>query len=157
MLTMSEAITGNEAITDMDDPYSALVEFYAAFNQGDMGIMAENWARNDDVAMSNPLGGIKRGWEEIAAVYRRIFEGPAKVYVEYYDYHIIENGGMFCAIGRERGSFTLGDHSLELAIRTSRIYRQEGRRWRQVHHHGSIDQPELLQRYQAAVLKGVVE
>lgn len=27
--------------------------------------ITDNWAQSDDVAMDNPLGGIKRGWSQI--------------------------------------------------------------------------------------------
>lgn len=43
-----------------------------------------NWDQTPEIAMDNPLGGIKRGWDEIRAVYDRIFNGPAKVYLERY-------------------------------------------------------------------------
>ncbi|MFF4402980.1 hypothetical protein [Streptomyces sp. NPDC001404] len=36
-------------------------------------------------------------------------------------------------------------------IRTSRYFRYEGGFWRQYHHHGSIDAPDLLRAYQQAV------
>ena len=42
---------------------------------------------------------------------------------------------------------------LELAIRTTRIFRWTNERWRQIHHHGSIDNPDVLAHYQQAVLK----
>jgi hypothetical protein len=58
---------------------------------------------------------------------------------------------MFYAVGRERGYFRLGDKEITLAIRTSRIYRKIDGLWQQVHHHGSIEDPQLLERYQAAV------
>ncbi|MBI5076393.1 MAG: nuclear transport factor 2 family protein [Nitrospirae bacterium] len=144
-------ITGEEGQGKLADPFEALVQFYHAFNHRDIKEMADNWAQSDDSAMDNPLGGIKRGWSEIGPVYERIFSGPARVYVEYYDYTICETPEMFCAVGRERGYFRLGDKELKLAIRTSRIFRKIAGRWRQVHHHGSIDDPELLARYQAAV------
>jgi len=74
------------------------------------------------------------------------------VSVEFYDYTISETAGMFFAVGRERGYFCLGNDEMALAIRTTRIFRKTGDRWRQVHHHGSIDDPKLLASYQAAVL-----
>ena len=101
--------------------------------------------------MDNPLGGIKRGWKEIQSAYERIFKGPAKVYVEFYDYTIHEAGDIFYAVGRERGEFRVPETVIKLAIRTSRIYKLIDGRWQQVHHHGSIDNPELLARYQSAV------
>jgi ketosteroid isomerase-like protein len=145
------AITGNEPHYTADGPRAALSEFYRAFNGRDLDGVLANWDDDDGIAMDNPLGGIKRGRKEIAEVYARIFSGPAKVHVEFYDYTIHETDGMFYAVGRERGSFVKGDVSIELAIRTSRIFRLIGNRWRQVHHHGSIENPQLLEKYQRAV------
>jgi SnoaL-like protein len=55
-------------------------------------------------------------------------------------------------VGRERGRFERGPVGLDLAIRTTRIFRRAGGRWRQVHHHGSIEDPTLLGAYRQAVL-----
>jgi len=148
---IAEPITGREPRGTGATPLQALVEFYAAFNGRDLALMAQNWASTDDIAMDNPLGGIMRGWSEIRAVYERIFRGPAEVSVEFHDYTLHEGGEMAYAVGRERGRFRRGDTELALAIRTSRIFRRIDGRWRQVHHHGSIEDPELLQRYQSAV------
>lgn len=147
-----EVITGMEELTDKHSAMQKLVEFYRAFNQQDMGLMRDNWEHSGEVSMSNPLGGVKRGWQEIESVYERVFNGPAEVYVEYYDYNLHQTDDMFVVVGRERGYFKLGEVNLELAIRTSRIYRQTEAGWRQLHHHGSIDNPELLARYQNAVM-----
>lgn len=102
--------------------------------------------------MDNPLGGIRRGWTEIRGVYERLFSAPALVYVEFYDYTLHETAELFYAVGRERGHITCAGETLALAIRTSRIFRRTQDGWRQVHHHGSIDDPGLLARYQRAVL-----
>ena len=152
MQLIQEAITGKEEQGDLSTPYQSLVQFYCAFNSGDMKIMSENWWQSEDIAMDNPLGGIKRGWEEIQSVYERIFNGPAEVYVEYFDYTIHETAEMFYAVGRERGYFRLAGEELTLAIRTSRIFRNVNGSWKQSHHHGSIEDPHLLAKYQAAVL-----
>jgi len=144
-------ITGQEDRSELTAPLRALSDFYDAFNSRDLAKMSKNWAQTEDIAMDNPLGGIKRGQEEIRAVYERIFNGPARVYVEFYDYTIHEADDVFYAVGRERGEFRVGDAVIPLAIRTTRIFRMIDGRWRQVHHHGSIDDPEFLARYQAAV------
>jgi ketosteroid isomerase-like protein len=141
--------------TSLEDPSSArgaLSEFYRAFNTRDLALMETNWAQSDDAAMDNPVGGIKRGWAEIRSVYERIFSGAAQVQVEFFDYTLHEAAELFWAVGRERGTLTRGDLQLQLAIRTTRLFRRdESGRWRQIHHHGSIDDPDLLARYQAAV------
>ena len=145
-------INGNEKHNDLTSPFIALVQFYHAFNFGDLKEMSENWEQSDNIAMDNPLGGIKRGWTEISEVYKKIFNGPAEVYVEFYDYTIHEQGEVFYAVGRERGFFQLGDVRVNLAIRTSRIFRKVGTSWKQTHHHGSIEDAELLATYQSAVM-----
>jgi hypothetical protein len=145
-------ITGDEEQSDLSSPFHALVQFYHAFNSGDLDEMSSNWEQSDDIAMDNPLGGIKRGWNEISGVYEQIFNGPAEVYVEYYDYTVHEHGEVFYAVGRERGFFQLGDTRIDLAIRTSRIFRRIGNKWRQTHHHGSIEDAKLLTAYQSAVM-----
>ncbi len=152
MNPVQQAITGNEEQGQLSSPFQALIQFYCAFNSGDMQMMSMNWAQSDDIAMDNPLGGIKRGWAEIQSVYERIFNGSAEVYVEYYDYTIHETTEMFYAVGRERGYFRLDGQEIALAIRTSRIFEKRDDSWKQVHHHGSIEDPELLAKYQTAVM-----
>ena len=154
MVPEQKPVTGQEEKRGLTASRLALSEFYDAFNSRNMEKMSQNWAQTGDIAKDNPLGGIKRGWEEIKAVYQRIFSGPARVYVEFYDYTIHETGEMFYAVGRERGEFRIGDAVIPLAIRTTRIYRLMDGRWQQVHHHGSIEDPALLGRYQAAVRDG---
>lgn len=151
MTPEQKPITGKEHQGDLSSPYQALVQFYCAFNSSNMQMMSENWAQSDEIAMDNPLGGIKRGWAEIQPVYERIFSSPAEVYVEYFDYTIHKTAEIFYAVGRERGYFRLGGEDILLAIRTSRIFRKINKHWKQVHHHGSIEDPKLLTRYQDAV------
>jgi ketosteroid isomerase-like protein len=151
MQTIEAPITGREAIGDTSEPVAALAQFYRAINGRDLALMAENWDHAEDVAMDNPLGGIKRGWPEIRAVYERIFHSPARVQVEFHDYTLHVIGDVFYTVGRERGTFAASGTKLNLAIRTSRIFRRVGDCWRQIHHHGSIDDPQLLSAYQQAV------
>lgn len=148
-----EAINGTEIISELSDPQDALIEFYRAFNNQDLVQMENSWLQSSEASMSNPLGGIKRGWSEIKSVYEKIFNGPAEVFVEFYDFSIHQTEGMFCAVGRERGYFKLDETEIKLAIRTSRIYLKTKQQWQQLHHHGSIDQAGLLADYQAIILQ----
>lgn len=147
----NQAITGLEYSNDGSDPISALTQFYKAFNSRDIALMEENWLHTEEASLANPLGGLRRGWSEIRPLYESLFNGPAEVYVEYYDYTIHENENFFIAVGRERGQFRLGDTEINLAIRTSRTYKRKDGTWKQLHHHGSIEDPGLLQRYQNIV------
>lgn len=149
---VSFPITGSEP-PGRDSPYSALADFYRAFNSRDLAAMKKNWDDAGECVMSNPLGGIKRGWAEIGAVYEKIFFGEARVHVEFYDYSIHESGDVFHAVGRERGQIRKCGETVALEIRTSRIFHRIRGQWKQAHHHGSIDNPALLARYQALVMQ----
>ena len=144
-------ITGNETRSGQTKSHDALIMFYDAFNHRKIELMSQNWANNPDISMDNPLGGIMRGWDDIKTIYQRIFEGKAQVYVEFYDYTIHENEHFFYAVGRERGYFKTKENSINLAIRTSRIFQKINNVWQQVHHHGSIESPNLLEKYQKLV------
>lgn len=147
----TKAITGLEGTIDPREPEGALAEFYRAFNGRALTLMERNWAASAEISMDNPLGGICRGWEEIRAVYDRIFASPARVTVALHEYTIHRFGETFLAVGREYGAFLAGEVSFSLELRTSRLFVDAGDRWRQIHHHGSVEDPELLARYQAAV------
>mgnify|MGYP000386127376 CR=1 FL=1 len=150
--TQPAVINGRNCYMGSQAPVLALIAFYAAFNDRDLTAMERNWwTEGDEAVMANPLGGIRRGWPAIREVYERIFTGPAKVYVEFYDYTLHEAGEVFYTVGRERGYFERDGLQIELAIRTSRMFRKLDGRWRQLHHHGSIEDPALLERYQKTV------
>lgn len=137
----------------IDGARALLETFYYAFNQRDMEVFAKVWAEHELIQLNNPLGGIVRGYEPIAALYGRIFDGSARVWVELSNIVEFETIEMVVFAGREMGEFTLGDRSLALSIRTSRVVQWFGPQlgWRQTHHHGSIDDPQLLRTYQRAV------
>lgn len=153
MITEQTPINGRENLALLPSPLQALSQFYTAFNNRDLDLMAKNWAQTEDIAMDNPVGGIKRGWEEILAVYASIFNSPAEVSVEFFDYSFHQHKELFYVVGRERGEFRLGETQIPLAIRTTRIFKLINDQWRQVHHHGSFDDPEILAAYQRAVRK----
>jgi SnoaL-like domain len=146
-----DPITGEEDLRDLTHPRHALSQFYRAFNTRDIVMMQENWSDADDISMDNPVGGVTRGWPEIRRAYERLFSSAALLYLEFHSYTIDAVGDVFYAVGRERGRYQSSGASFDLHIRTTRVFRCQGEHWRQVHHHGSIDDPALLQRYQSAV------
>ena len=151
-------VTGTETNGDQHEPSQALSQFYRALNARDLELMQKTWANSDETAMDNPLGGIKRGWDEIKSVYEKLFDSKATYRFEFYDYTMHEAGDLFYVVGRERGELALSGPPLELAIRTTRVFRRdEDGQWRQVHHHGSIDDPLMLAAYQNAVLPKMAE
>jgi ketosteroid isomerase-like protein len=148
---VQDAITGNEELHDFTEPLHALAQFYRALNARDIALMEQNWDNTGQAAMDNPLGGIKRSWAEIKPVYERLFRVGGSYHFEFYDYTLHQFGEIFYVVGRERGRVSARDQELEMKIRTTRVFRFDGSRWRQVHHHGSIDDPQLLAKYQDLV------
>ena len=145
-----DPITGYEDLRDLTHPRHALTQFYRAFNTGDLILMRENWSPSDEISMNNPIGGVKRGWPEIRRTYERLFSGPARITIQFCNYSLHIAGDFFYAVGRERGRYESPSSVFDLTFRTTRIFRLLQNHWRQVHHHGSIDDPALLDRYQSA-------
>ena len=81
-------------------------------------------------------------------MYEAVLKSPADVHVEFWDYTIHRAGHVFWAVGRERGTYHDGETVKNLNVRTSRIFHG---RWRQMHHHRSIEDAALLGEYQNAV------
>jgi ketosteroid isomerase-like protein len=152
MMPEQRPITGAEYRGSAATPTEALARFYAAFNAASLDALASSWEQSDDIAMDNPVGGIVRGWAAVRQVYAKLVQGPAKITVEFYDYTLHEVGDLCYAVGRERGTLSVGARQLALAIRTTRVFRRHGAVWRQVHHHGSMDHPAMLEEYQRLIL-----
>lgn len=150
---VQEPITGREPAGDPSRPESALSQFYRALNGRDLALMEQNWSHAPQASLDNPLGGIRRGWPEIREVYRRLFTSSAVVRVEFFDYTLHSGADLFYAVGRERGQVSRDGQTLvEVSIRTTRVFRREAGAWRQVHHHGSFDDPAQLAAYQRIFL-----
>lgn len=143
-----ESVVGRIVFPENSSILSALNNFYAAFNQRDVDKSISNWAQQDDVVMCNPMGGIRRGIESIRDGYQFIMDGDTHVYVEFYDYELIESTEISYVTGRERGFARRSERQLDLDIRTSRIYKKINGQWRQMHHHGSMTNVKALQQYQ---------
>lgn len=151
MKPIQEPITGTEDLGDLSQPQQALAQFYRAFNTRDLKMIDDNFAPCDDVAIDNPLGGVRRGSDAPHQMYEAVFKGPADVHVEFLDYTLHRVGDVFWAVGRERGTYRDGGAVKDLNIRTTRIFQRLDGRWRQIHHHGSIEDARLLADYQNAV------
>jgi ketosteroid isomerase-like protein len=134
-----------------DGARSALESFYHALNHRDSVVLRDDWADHPLVQLNNPLGGIRRGGDAVASLYAKMFRGRVRLTFTLED--IVEYLGQDHALfaGREVGSYVVKTE-VPLQIRTTRYFRFEGGRWRQYHHHGSIDDPDALRAYQQAVI-----
>jgi hypothetical protein len=150
-MTLTE-VTGAETPAKDGSPLDALIGFYRAFNARDLDALAANWADGEAPSMDNPIGGIRRGWPAIREGYATLFGGPANIRVTFHDFTSHGGADWHVFIGREKGACTTPTASLALRIRTTRLFVKRSGVWRQLHHHGSIEQPELLADYQRAIL-----
>ena len=145
-------ITGGEQKAGDGGPRDALIDFYRAFNARDLDGLAANWMAGEEPSMDNPIGGIRRGWNAISEGYAKLFGGRARVTVAFHDFTSQGGADWHLFAGRERGHCTTPDEAFEVRIRTTRWFVRVNGVWRQLHHHGSIDEPALLERYQRAIL-----
>ena len=143
-------ITGSESRTG-DGALDALIDFYRAFNSRDLDALAANWADGDAPSMSNPIGGIRRGWPAIKEGYSKLFGGPASVVVTFHDFTSQGGSDWHLFVGREKGICRTPDTTINLAFRTTRWFTRSDGRWRLLHHHGSVEEPALLAEYQRAI------
>ena len=133
--------------------FACLETFYYAFNNRDLDVFRKIWLNHELIQLNNPLGGIIRGIGPITELYDKIFNGPARVWVAFTDIVCFQSNEMTAFAGREIGGFAVQGQTIDLQIRTTRFfgYSDSHGRWVQLHHHGSIDNVELLARYQNAV------
>ncbi len=150
---MAIVITGDEESIDPRTPEGALAEFYRAYNSRDLALMEQNWA-SDEATIYHQLGGVRAGWEEIRDLYDQTFQGPAGAQMTLHEFKIIRFSDSFTVVGTERGLLRTQKDALEFRIRTTRLFAWRAGRWRQIHHHGSIEEPELLADYLTLVLTG---
>lgn len=147
-----QAITGEESPSNDGSALDALVAFYRAFNHADLEGLAASWAGGDLPSMDNPIGGIRQGWPSIREGYATLFAGKSTVRVELFDFSAQGGEEFFLFAGRERGTCVTPSGTVDLRIRTTRWFVRVGASWRQIHHHGSIEEPALLAAYQRAIL-----
>ena len=144
-------ITGAEVPARDGGPLDALIDFYRAFNAKDLVGLAANWAAGDTPSMDNPIGGIRLGWLAIREGYSKLFDGPAIVQVAFHDFSSQGGSDWHLFVGRERGVCKTQSVSLDLRFRTTRWFIKTNGPWRQLHHHGSIEEPALLADYQRVI------
>ncbi|HVX75082.1 MAG TPA: nuclear transport factor 2 family protein [Bradyrhizobium sp.] len=144
-------ITGSEARRGDGSALDGLIDFYNAFNSRNLDALAANWAEGDAPSMDNPIGGIRRGWQSIREGYAKLFGGPAAVQVTFHDFTAQGGADWHLFVGREKGTCMTPDATIDLRIRTTRWFTQQNGVWRQLHHHGSIEEPALLADYQKAI------
>jgi hypothetical protein len=133
---------------------AALESFYHAFNHENAELIGSVWADDPHVRLYNPVGGIVKGGKEATDRYRSLFAARRNAKVTFHDiigYHV-ESMSLFA--GREDLTVEIDGTRTVVPVRTSRIFIYINGKWRQVHHHGSVDDPETLDWYQE-VMTGV--
>ena len=152
MTARSYEITGREAQSGRGDALDALIALYKAFNARDLDGLAANWEQGDAPSMDNPMGGIRRGWQSISEGYLKLFGGPAIVQVTFHDFTCQGGDDWHLFVGREVGTCTAPHQKMDVRFRTTRWFTRRDGKWRQLHHHGSIEEPGMLAEYQRTIL-----
>ncbi|MRG55335.1 hypothetical protein GF108_07035 [Phyllobacterium sp. SYP-B3895] len=144
-------INGDETKRGDGSPIDVLIEFYRAFNAADLQGLEAVWFNDTTPSMDNPIGGIRRGWDQIAEGYAKLFEGRAEVHVTFHDFTSQGGDNWHLFVGRERGICRTVGETLDVAFRTTRWFIRKEGAWRQLHHHGSVEDPKMLADYQRLI------
>ncbi|MDQ0323905.1 hypothetical protein QO002_006112 [Pararhizobium capsulatum DSM 1112] len=144
-------VSGGETKQGDGGPVDALIDFYGAFNRGDLIGLKAVWLEGGEPSMDNPVGGIRRGWNQIAQGYSKLFEGQATVRVTFHDFTSQGGDDWHLFVGRERGACRTPTEVLDIAFRTTRWFVRKDGAWRQLHHHGSVEDPKMLADYQRLI------
>jgi hypothetical protein len=145
-------VNGHETKRGDGGAVDALIEFYRAFNAGDLLGLEAVWLGGSEPSMDNPIGGIRRGWDQIKEGYSKLFKGQAKVHVTFHDFTSQGGDDWHLFVGRERGACKTARETLDVAFRTTRWFVRKNGAWRQFHHHGSVEDPKMLADYQRLIL-----
>ena len=102
MKPIQSPITGDEDLGDLSQPQQALAQFYRAFNTRDLKMIDENFAHSGEVAIDNPLGGIRRGADEPHKMYEGVFKKSSRCSRRVLGLHHSPSGGYL--LGRRSGA-----------------------------------------------------
>ncbi len=157
MQVIKKPITGDDFFGDALSPTQSLTQFYFAFNDRDVFLMSANWAMQLpelELSLADSGGKVRRGWNEIRAYYDAIFKSSFRMRLSLPEYTLHQHPEVTFAVGVEHAVLTKeGGEVLEFSIRSTRILKRIGGRWKQVHYHGSIDDPEALKALQELLPK----
>jgi hypothetical protein len=97
-------VTGVEMRASGGGPLDALIDFYEAFNAGNLNALAaKNCAERATPNTGNPIGGIRRGWVAIREGYSKLSNGAATVQVAFHDFTSQCGDDWQLFVRRERG------------------------------------------------------
>lgn len=85
-----------------------------------------------------------------------MFGGSAIVQVTFHDFTSQGGDDWHLFVGREKGRCITPDAKMDVRFRTTRWFTRRGGAWRQLHHHGSIEEPGMLAAYQKTILGTVL-
>ncbi|WP_373427855.1 YybH family protein [Arthrobacter globiformis] len=104
--------------------------------KGDPAPSQDLFAKNDEVTLANPLGGVSRGWDNVAASIAKaaaIYRDGAVVSMENVATVVVGDLAYVVLIERFRVRVAGGADLDDVALRTTNIYRREGNEWLLVH------------------------
>lgn len=128
-----------EPINQEDDAISeANVNFYRAFEQGNVEIMAELWASTVPVSCVHPGWQPAVGREAVLASWGALFEGTTSVRFALRNTQIFLAGEVaWVLLLEDLTAVQEGGERLQVVLQTTNIFVREAGFWKVAHHHAS--------------------
>jgi ribosomal protein S21 len=145
-------ISGKE-IGILPKEYQALQKYYSALNNSNIDNMKEMWSKENTTTFLSPLGEIVKTYSNVIRAHEELFDSSIEIDVEYYDIDITILNNGFSSVGKERGIMKIGNETIEVAFRTSRLFIMEDGIFKQLHHHGSFEDITVQEKIMRSLAK----
>lgn len=116
----------------------ASAEFYDALNAmfgGDAAPMLAHWSHADDVTYMSPFGELLVGWAAVKASWDHQAAAHLGGRVDGEELTYVATSDLGFVVGFERGAVEIDGVAQAVDIRSTSMYRLEGRRWAMIGHH----------------------
>ena len=140
---------GGSPLETEDSLLQAVNAFYAAFNGRDLGTMKRVWA--PDGILYNPIGGIARAGPKYSVSTSAFSSGPSAFVWCFTNTRCTRAGIGPSWLAGNAAPHGAGMNALNWRSAPAVSLPRSAGEWRQVHHHGSIDDSARLSNYQRLV------
>ena len=107
--------------------------FYEAFEERDLDTMSEIWEHSDRVVCTHPGWSTLHGWNEVAASWFALFQGPAEMQFILTN-ELVEVAGAAAWVTVDEN--IIGDR-MGNTVAAFNLFARDAQGWRMVAHHGS--------------------
>jgi uncharacterized protein (TIGR02246 family) len=110
--------------------------FYEALEKGDLELMMDVWAEDEEIVCVHPGGARLTGYDQVRESWMQIFGGPQRLKVQISDLAVLP--GMMLAVHSLHENITVeGEARAPAPVVATNVYARTASGWRMLVHHAS--------------------